>query len=73
MREVTYREDLLCRETKRLMALGVVQELRLEATTQPVRGLLHPHPRPGRKRVYQSDAKRQRAYRYRSKSRTVTK
>jgi hypothetical protein len=34
---------------------------------------LHPHPRRGRKRVYQSDAKRQRAYRYRSKSRTVTK
>jgi hypothetical protein len=66
-------EDLLCSETKRLVVAGIVQELRLETPTQPVTGLLHPHPRPGRKRVYQSDAKRQRAYRYRAKSRTVTK
>jgi hypothetical protein len=65
--------DILYQETQRLVAAGIVQELRLKTPTQPVRGLLHPHPRPGRKRAYQSDAKRQRAYRYRAKSRTVTK
>jgi hypothetical protein len=64
------REDLLCRETKRLMACGIVQESRLETPTTPGRGLLksttgplHPHPRRGRKRVHASGYERLKAYR----------
>jgi hypothetical protein len=72
MREVTYREDLLCRETARLIALGVVQESRLETPTTPWRGLLksttgplHPHPRRGRKRIHASGYLRLKAHRKR--------
>jgi hypothetical protein len=44
-----------------------VTELQPKSTQPP----LHPHPRRGRKRVYQSAAKKQRAYRDRSKSRVL--
>jgi hypothetical protein len=71
---VAMTDDILCRETRRLVLAGVVQESRLVSTIiVSTQRPLRPRPRPGRKRVYQSNAKRQRAYRYRSKSRTVTK
>ena len=63
----------LTEQTHRLEALGFVlgstNEEYLTGSAEPTR----PRSRPGRKRVYQSNAKRQRAYRYRAKSQTVTK
>jgi hypothetical protein len=56
-------------ETERLVALGIVQDVKprdLKAI------IVRPHPRAGRKRVYGSDSERQKAYR-RRRSRTVTK
>jgi hypothetical protein len=66
------REDLLCRETKRLVACGIVQESRLEIPTTPGRGSLklttgplHSHPRHGRKKIHASGYARLKAHRRR--------
>ena len=66
--------EILTAETHKLEALGVVlrngsQESFICANNQP----LHPHPGRGRKRLYQSGAKRQRAYRDRRHVSGVTK
>jgi hypothetical protein len=57
------REDLLCRETKRLVACGIVQARPISAPA-PL-GPLHPHPRRGRKRVHASGYLRLKAHRRR--------
>jgi len=64
--------DFLTAQTRRLEAAGIVLRSG-KGEYFACLPWLHPHRRRGRKRVYQSAAKRQRAYRYRSKSRTVTK
>ena len=66
--------EILTAETHKLEALGVVlrngsQEFFICANNQP----LHPHPGRGRKRLYQSGAKRQRAYRDRRHVSGLTK
>jgi hypothetical protein len=69
--------EFLKAQTKRLEVLGIVLGNRngqyFVCMPCDIAQPLHPHPRRGRKRLYESNAKRQRAYRYRSKSRTVTK
>jgi hypothetical protein len=61
------REDLLCRETKRLMACGIVQAVPLSVPAVSLRepSPLHPHPRRGRKRVHTSGYARLKAHRRR--------
>ena len=61
------REDLLYRETKRLMACGIVQAVPLSVLAVPLMepGPLHPHPRRGRKRVHPSGYARLKAHRRR--------
>jgi hypothetical protein len=57
------REDLLYRETKRLIACGIVQAVPISAPV-PL-GPLHPHPRRGRKKVHTSGYERLKAHRRR--------
>jgi hypothetical protein len=61
------REDLLYRETRRLMACGIVQAVPLSvpAVSLMEPGPLHPHPRRGRKRVHASGYARLKAHRRR--------
>ena len=61
------REDILCRETKRLIACGIVQARPLSAPAVAISplGPLHPHPRRGRKRVHTSGYLRLKAHRRR--------
>jgi hypothetical protein len=56
-------EDILYRETKRLIASGILQELCLERFA--LDGPMHQHPRRGRKRVHASSYERLKAYRRR--------
>ncbi|MGH7796581.1 MAG: hypothetical protein ACREQ2_17075 [Candidatus Binatia bacterium] len=64
--------ELIKAETRRLEALGVVLGMLglnvFEAKRRPRKsgtGPLHSHPRLGRKRVFQTNAEKQRAYRNR--------
>jgi hypothetical protein len=58
------REDLLCRETKWLMACGIVQAVPLSVSLMEP-GPLHPHLRRGRKKVHTSGYERLKAHRRR--------
>ena len=62
--------EIIKAETRRLEALGVVLGMlglnTFDAKRRPRRvGPLHPHPRLGRKRVFPTNAEKQRAYRNR--------
>jgi hypothetical protein len=74
--------EFLTAQTRRLEALGIIlgnwDAVEMSETEEPTSSggnkyqpPLHPHPRRGRKRVYQSAALKQRAYRDRSRSRVL--